>query len=92
MTNQPPEGLQPQPVIKAAILAAGTEIIGLLVAFGVPVNDEQRTGIIGALASVATLVGLGLAWRASRKVTPLASPRDNRGRVLLPEPDTSTHR
>jgi hypothetical protein len=79
--------MRPQPVLIAALLALAGEAMALMVAFGVDITADQRVAILGVIGAGGTLAGLGLAWWASRKVTPLASPRDEQGRVLLPGPD-----
>jgi hypothetical protein len=68
-----------QPVLSAAAYALVVELIGLLIAFGVPVTGDQRTAILGTVAAAGPVIGLALAWWASRKVTPLARPRDEHG-------------
>jgi len=79
--------MRPQPVLGAALIALAGEVMALMVAFGIEVTADQRVAILGVIGAAGTLVGLGMAWWASRKVTPLESPRDERGRVLLPGPD-----
>jgi hypothetical protein len=82
----------PQPVVKSAVLAALTALVpavlGLLVAFGVDLSDAQQQAILALTAAVTGLVGTGApivaAVFARREVTPLASPRDNEGNVLVP--------
>ena len=45
------------PVITAATITAGaTAIIALLVAFGVPLTDEQQTAILGVIAVAGPLI------------------------------------
>jgi len=78
---------RPQPVLGAAILALAGEIMALMVAFGIEVTADQRVAILGIIGAAGTLAGLGAAWWASRRVTPLESPQDEHGRVLLPGPD-----
>lgn len=57
-----------EPVVTTASITAGvTAAIALLVAFGVPVNDEQKVAIIGVVAVVAPLV----VTVARRYVTPV---------------------
>lgn len=74
-TSDPISGRQPQPVIGSAIVYAATNILGMAVAFGLPLTQEQTGATVTAVTSVTTLVALVLAWRASRKVTPLSNPR-----------------
>ncbi len=76
--------MRPQPVLGAAVTSLIAEVIALVVAFGVPVTDDQRVHILGVIGAAGTLVGILLAWRAAQKVTPLESPRDDHGRVLRP--------
>lgn len=80
----PPPNWRPQPVLAAAGYALVVEILGLLIAFGVEVTAEQRVGILGTVAAAGTLLGVLFAWRAARKVTPLADPRDDGGVRLVP--------
>jgi hypothetical protein len=87
MTASPLPPRQPQPVLAAASGALLVEILSLLVASGVPISDEQRLHAVGIVGAAGTLIGLLFAWRASRRVTPVDSPRDNQGRALLPGPD-----
>lgn len=55
--------------IGSGITAAATAIIALLVAFGIPLTDEQTAAILAVVAVAAPLVG-GLIVR--RFVTPAA--------------------
>jgi hypothetical protein len=66
---------QPQPVVKAAVVAFAASILSLLVAFNINVTDDQQVAILGALNAGGALLGLYLAWRASKKVTPVDSPK-----------------
>lgn len=60
MTNEPA-------VTIGSISAATAALLGLAIAFGVPLSDDQRVAILGAIAAVAPLV-VGLLIRG--KVTP----------------------
>lgn len=78
----PSDTTQPKPLRAiAAIGAVITLVVGGLPAFGVALTATQIgviVGIVGALATLAVVV-IG-----EPKVTPVASPRDDRGRVLVP--------
>lgn len=62
-----------------AITAAVTAILGLLVAFGLPLSNAQEAAILAVIGPVAVLVG-ALVIRS--KVTPSADPRDVAGNPL----------
>lgn len=52
----PPTGIKREPVITTAtITAAVTAVIALLVAFGLPVTNEQSAAILGVVAVLAPL-------------------------------------
>ncbi|WP_405111910.1 hypothetical protein OG559_02515 [Micromonospora sp. NBC_01405] len=61
-----------------AITAAVTAVIGLLVAFGLPVSDAQQTAILGLAAVAAPLVvaavARGRVWSPAT-VARVAGPR-----------------
>lgn len=61
-------------------VAAG---LALLVSFGLPISDDQQAAVLGLIAAAAPLVA---AFAARGRVTPVASPQDNRGRPLVPGP------
>lgn len=70
-----------EPLITAAtITALVTAVIALLVAFGVPMSDDQQAAILGLVAVLAPVV-VGLLARA--KVTPTADPRTDDGEPLV---------
>lgn len=59
-----------EPVLTAAaVTPVAVAILGLLVAFGAPISDEQQTAI---LAVVGVVVPLASALYARSKVTPVA--------------------
>jgi len=66
--------MKKEPVITvAALVAIAGSIIGVLVAFGVPVTEEQRDAIERLLLSVGPLVLLAVAALVARRaVTPNA--------------------
>lgn len=53
-----------------SVTALVTALVGLLVAFGVPLSTEQQTAIIGLVAVAAPIVA---ALLIRRKVTPVDS-------------------
>lgn len=62
--------MKSEPVVTvASITAAVAALIGVLVAFGVPLTDDQQKALLGLVAVVAPLVA---AVIARRKVTPVA--------------------
>jgi hydrogenase/urease accessory protein HupE len=72
---------RPEPLLDAAALVAmATAIIGLLIAFGVPLTEDQKMTIIGAVAVFAPFV---VGWLARQDVTPLEDPRDYDGQALV---------
>ena len=57
-----------EPLITVSVIVAiGAAVIGLLVAFGVPLNDEQKSAVTTAIIVAAPLL---VAWIARGKVTP----------------------
>lgn len=76
-----------EPLITAgAIVAAGGAIIGLLVAFGVPITEEQRDAIQNFLTILGPIVLGALVTLAARPaVTPnakVAAVRENSGELV----------
>lgn len=73
---------QPKPLrVIASVAALVTLVVGGLPAFGVGMTATQigiMTGIVGALGA------LGVVLVGEPKVTPVASPRDDRGNRLVP--------
>lgn len=60
-----------EPLITTSVIVAiGAAVIGLLVAFGVPLNDEQKSAVTTAIIVAAPLL---VAWIARRQVTPSAN-------------------
>lgn len=59
-----------------SVTALVTALVGLLVAFGVPLSTEQQTAIIGLVAVAAPIVA---ALLIRRKVTPV----DSDGKSIL---------
>lgn len=57
-------------VTTATITAAVTAVIGLLVAFGIPLTDEQQTAILAVVSVLAPLI---VAAVARGKVTPASA-------------------
>lgn len=61
--------MKSEPVVTvASITAAVAALIGVLVAFGVPLTDDQQKALLALVAVVAPLVA---AVIARRKVTPV---------------------
>lgn len=76
-----------EPLTREALIAAvGSLIIQGLVVWGVPLTDAQ-TRWLQAVATLAALAYVVLKTRP--QVTPVADPRDQDGRPLLPVPDTT---
>lgn len=74
---------RPQPLITTAtVIAAVAALLALFVAFGVPLTVEQQTTILAIAAVIAPLL---VAAFTHGKVTPLAAPRDDAGRQLVPD-------
>ena len=69
----------------ATITAGGTAVLGLLVAFGVPITEGQQVAILGVVAVVApvvvALIGRGLVTPNGRVVERV----DPSGQVLAGE-------
>lgn len=62
-----------EPVLTVGgIGAAAAAVLALLVAFGVPLTDDQQTAILGVVAVIAPVV---VAVIARRFVTPVSSPQ-----------------
>jgi hypothetical protein len=78
----PSDTTQPKPLrLIAAVGAVVTLVVGGLPAFGAALTATQIgviVGIVGALSTVAVV------FVGEPKVTPVASPKDNRGRKLVP--------
>jgi hypothetical protein len=82
----PAGGGRPEPILLGQVGTIVTAVLGLLVAFGVPLTDDQRDtvlALVGALVPVAAMLG---AWWSRSRVTPLSDPRDASGRSLMPRP------
>lgn len=74
---------QPQPVLLAPIGALVTALLGVLVAFNVPVTHDQQSSILALVSVLVVIAGYIGAWWAKRKVTPVESPRDDDGEELV---------
>lgn len=55
----------------ASLTAAATAVLGLLIAFGVPLTDDQQSAVLGVIAVAAPFAVA--AW-GRRKVTPVTKP------------------
>jgi len=76
---------RPQPVLLSQLATLGTAVLGLLVAFGMRLTDDQRNAVLGVLGALVPLVALGAAAWARTKVTPVSDPRDDLGQRLVPQ-------
>lgn len=65
-------------VTVASVTAAATALVGVLVAFGVTLSDDQRAAVLALVGVVAPFV---VAVVGRRKVTPVPvdEPLDGRG-------------
>lgn len=67
-----------EPVITAAsISAAASAIITLLVAFGLPLTDQQTAAVMGVVAIVGTLVPALISRQVVTPVQPDVLPADD---------------
>lgn len=64
----------------AAITSLVAALIGVLVAFGVPITEDQTNKLLTLIATGAPFV---VAYFASRKVTPLNNPTDTDNTPLV---------
>lgn len=92
----PPTTARPRPILAAIRSGAWLPLVGTLltaaVTFGL-LNSEQGTAIGNLVAAVATLLtaitaalsNFHVLRRAEPEVTPVADPRDDLGRALVPE-------
>ena len=71
-----------QPALITSTVAA---VLVLLVAFGVPVSDDQKAAVLGITGAVLALLA-GLTTRAL--VTPTADPKAADGTPLVPADTT----
>ncbi|MEK8107397.1 hypothetical protein NKG94_23770 [Micromonospora sp. M12] len=81
MSNQPvnPDSDTTEPLVTiGTITAAVTAVIGLLVAFGLPVSDDQQARILGVIAVAAPFVVV--AWGRRKVYAPATVARLLRGR------------
>lgn len=91
--NEPDIKTNGEPVVTSAVVVAlVAALIGLLVAFGVNVTDEQKVAILGVVTIAAPLV---LAWVVRRKVTPtqnVAAAINQQGNTVAgPASDVTTN-
>jgi hypothetical protein len=83
---------RPAPLRQAAAVAGGAATallalvqtaLGLAVELGMPARlEDDLFGVAGALIALAAVVGV--RWLAEPEVTPVADPRDDDGRPLVP--------
>ncbi|TDC81915.1 hypothetical protein E1193_13515 [Micromonospora sp. KC606] len=72
--SQIPSPAVTEPLITVGTVTAGvTALIALLVAFGLPVSDDQQTAILGVVAVVAPLVVS--TWGRGRVYSPATVAR-----------------
>lgn len=77
--------MQEHPVLSAASIATLiASIIALLVAFGVPITDEMKIGILGVVAAVVPFL---VYFPQRGKTTALVNPKDNQGNELVKKTD-----
>lgn len=69
-------------VTVASISATVAAVIALVVAFGVDLTQDQTSAILGVVGVLAPLL---VALATHGKVTPVADPKDDTGRALVPE-------
>jgi hypothetical protein len=72
----------------ATVTAIVSALITLLVAFGVPINQDQTAALMGFVAVVAPIA---VAWVASPRVTSLKNPQDEDGTPLRRVDDAPTN-
>lgn len=65
----------------SGITAVVAAVIGLLVAFGIDLTEDQKAAI---LTAVGVLGPIAVALIARGRVTPLAAPQDDAGNALTP--------
>lgn len=70
-----------------SIIALVTALLALFVSFGVDLDESKQTAILGVTAAVVPLI---LAAVTRGQVTPVAAPRSNTGRRLIPVPSEQT--
>lgn len=59
-------------ITRAGVVSVVTAVLGLLVVFGVPIDKDTKTAILGVAAAVAPFV---VALVTRHKVTPVDDPR-----------------
>lgn len=88
MSNPRPEPVT-APQITTAAITVVTTALALGAAFGLHVTAEQQTAVLATLAALAGFAGPALAvyhaFRSRAQVTPLADPKDDLGRALVPD-------
>lgn len=77
-----------EPSVIAAEPASITEIVRLIVAalVAVGVIEVDDTTVSALILAIGGLISIGLTFWTRRKVSPLAKPRTDDGRVLVPAP------
>ena len=74
--------LKSEPVVSAAAISAlASAIVGLLVAFGLPLSAEEQESILTLVAVLAPFVGVVGAIIARRFVSPVDSEDTHRADV-----------
>lgn len=82
--------MEREPVLTiGTITAVVTAVIGLLVSFGITLNDAQQNAILGCTAVLAPLL---VAFLSRPRVTPVASPEDHDGMPLVRADEQPRHR
>lgn len=59
-------------------------VIGVLVAFNVPLTQEQQQAVLGMTTAIVSLTVL-VSIIVRQNVTPVANPKDDEGNRLIPE-------
>lgn len=91
------ETKQPEPLISSAkITATISGLLSLLVTVGIipptlgdAISHTAEAAIVGVGLVLATVPPLVHAWQARKKVTPVASPKDDAGNELVPAGSTA---
>lgn len=75
MTDAQPDQKTREPLLsRGAVVAVAAVGLDLLVAYGVHIDDSQKTAV---LAVINVLAPLALAWWARRHVTPVAKGKSS---------------
>lgn len=64
----------------ALIVGIVVAVITLIVAFGVPIDNGQKSAIVGLVGAILSLLGAGVT---RSKVTPVPTKRNESGQVTI---------